>query len=467
VTSNPPEPVSGTQAIVAVIEQLAKERENFTSDDIRPLLPAGADIAQIPSAVGQARREGIVREVGRVKSKIPERKASLVPIFAAGPALRKKAEAGRLTVVGGVSEEIDELRAYLERRGHLISVDELTSLLLLIASRGWTILAGPSGTGKSRIIRLLAEAFESPLIDVQVKRNWTGSDEVLGYYSETARQWVPGPLYSALIDAENTSALCFVRFDEMNLAPPEYYVAELLSAGESWELQGGKLVSAAIQLQPSPKENAPKPPRLTNSVLLFGTLNVDETTQPLSPKMLDRSSVVTFENVDLASLPHFGQRGDPPRLPGLKALLLNRPRDLLMLGGRLDATLFTTLIPLFSSIDAYTTPLGYPVGYRQRDGLLILLSLWKEAGVGNVLTFDGVVDAGVRSMILPKLQGSALGMGQYLRGLAGILAGADRPLDDAVDALRDRLAIAKYPRSLEKVISMIEQLSVLGYFGYW
>jgi hypothetical protein len=70
-------------------------------------------------------------------------------------------------------------------------------------------------------------------------------------------------------------------------------------------------------------------------------------------------------------------------------------------------------------------------------------------------------------MILPKLQGSALGMGQYLRGLAGILAGADRPLDDAVDGLRDRLAIAKYPRSLEKVISMIEQLSVLGYFGYW
>ena len=73
----------GTQAIVEVIERLAKERETFTSDDIRPLLPATADVLQIPSAVQRARRSGLIEEVGRVRSTIPERKGSLVAIFRA------------------------------------------------------------------------------------------------------------------------------------------------------------------------------------------------------------------------------------------------------------------------------------------------------------------------------------------------------------------------------------------------
>lgn len=462
-----PDPASGTRAIVDLIAKLATERDDFTSDDIRPLLPSGTDVNQIPSAVGQARREGIVKEVGRVKSKIPERKASLVAVFTAGPALRKKATAPTVSVVGGMTDEIEHLRAYLEGRGHLMSADELAVLILLIASRGWTILAGPSGTGKSQIIRLLADAFQSAFIDIQVKRNWTGSDEVLGYYSETARQWVPGPLYSALSSAEDSGSLVFIRFDEMNLASPEYYAAEVLSAAESWRRQGGKLLSASIQLQPSPPEAAPRPVHLTTSVLLFGTVNNDETTQALSPKVLDRACVVTFEGVDLASLPQSGRSTDPPDLPGLKGLLVNRPRNLLMLADRLDKSAVPVLATLLASIDAYTAPLGYPIGYRQRDGLLILLSLWKEAKLEGLLTVDDVIDAGLRSMILPKLQGSAGTMVQYLRGLGGLLAGVGSPLEDDVDLLRDRLAKAKYPRSLEKVVAMIEQLRVLGYFSFW
>lgn len=422
---------------------------------------------QIPSAVQQARREGIVREVGRVRSTIPERKGSLVAEFTAGPTLGRPAPVAPATAPGNHTDEIAALRGYLEQRGHLISLEELASLFLLSAARGWTVLAGPSGTGKSSIVRLLAEAFQGTFVDVQVKRHWTSSDEVLGYYSETAREWVPGPLYPAILEAEDDGSLHFVRFDEMNLAPPEYYAAELLSAGEAWTREGDKVVSARVQLPPVPPEKAPRAPRLTNAVMLFGTLNVDETTQPLSPKMLDRSAVVTFEQVDFASLPQFEDTPNPPALPRLTEVILGRPRDLVMLGGRLDPALLEQVTPLLMAIDAYTAPLGYPLGYRQRDGLLIALSLWKETDLNVVLSPDAVIDAGVRSMILPKLQGSALGMAQYLRGLAGVLAGEEGPLEDDVDVMRERLATAKHPRSVEKIISMIEQLTVLGYFGYW
>jgi MoxR-like ATPase len=458
---------SGTHAILEIIERLAQERGRFTSDDIRPFLPATATPRQIPSAAEQARRLGIIEEVGREKSKIPTRKGSLVAIYRPGPLLGKPVPAPPEGMPADHIEEITALRVYLEQRGYLISEADLASLLLLSASRGWTLLAGPSGTGKSSIVRLLAEAFQGAFADVQVKRYWTGSDEVLGYYSETAQEWVPGPLYLALIEAEGGGSLHFVRLDEMNLAPPEYYAAELLSAGEAWKTEGGQVVSAGIQLPPVPPDKAPEAPRLTNAVVLFGTLNVDETTQPLSPKMLDRSAVISFDQVDFASLPQVEETPDPPPLERLTKMFLERPRDLLMLGDQLDPEALDQVTPLLTGIDGYTMPIGYPLGYRQRDGLLIALSLWKSMGLGEILSQDAVIDAGVRSMILPKLQGSAPGMAEYLRGLAGVLIGDESPAEEDIDSLRERLADARYPRSIEKIISMIEQLTTLGYFGFW
>jgi hypothetical protein len=60
-----------TEDVVEIIKQLAAERDTFTSDDIRPLLPSGASPRSIPPAVGKARRDGIVEEVDRVRSTIP------------------------------------------------------------------------------------------------------------------------------------------------------------------------------------------------------------------------------------------------------------------------------------------------------------------------------------------------------------------------------------------------------------
>jgi hypothetical protein len=458
---------SGTPAIVEVIKQLARERDQFTSDDIRPLLPQTANVSQIPAAVQQVRRQGIITEVGRVRSTITERKGSLVGVFVAGPNLDGRVSVAPPSTSNSHADEILALHDYLEQRGHLTNLPDLAILLLLSASRGWIVLAGPSGTGKSSIVRLLADAFRASLVDIQVKRYWTSSEEVLGYYSETAREWVEGPLYSPLLDAEDGESLQFVRFDEMNLAPPEYYAAELLSAGEAWTMKSGRAISAAIQLPPAPRDKAPKAPRLTNAILLFGTLNVDETTQPLSPKMLDRSAVITFEQVNFASLPPWQANPEPPDLKRLTATLLGRPRSLGALGGQLDPTALDELAPLLTDIDGYTSPLGYRLGYRQRDSLLIALSLWKAMDIGPIVGPDAVTDAGVYSMILPKLQGTAIGSTQYLRGLAGVLSGNEHAAEEDIETLRNALGQAKYPRSYEKVISMIEQLTTLGYFDFW
>jgi len=366
-----------------------------------------------------------------------------------------------------VVREIRTLREYLEATGYLIDERHLATLILMMASRGWTVLAGPSGTGKSRIIRRLCDAFQGRFVDVQVKRNWTTSEELFGYFSEASAVWVPGPLQTAL-EATSDDELMFVRLDEMNLAPPEYYVAELISAGETWERVGGGLVSAPIQLPPCPPGKAPAPPRLRNGTLLFGTLNVDETTQPLSPKMLDRAAILDFEQVDLFAVPRFATVEPPaPDLSKLRELLLKRPRDLSMLTPALETPVLETVAQLLTDLDSYTRPLGSPLAYRPRDALVTALHIWRHSGFGALISEVEVLDVGIRALVLPRLQGSTPGTAQYLRGIGGMLAGDDGPVDGDIEVLRGRVGGAKYPRSYEKVIGMLDQLLTLGYFSFW
>lgn len=446
--------------ILEIIEKLASQGNEFTSDDIRPFLPRGTNVNQIGPAVGLARRLGVIREKRRQPSVIPERKGSLIPVFGAGSLLTKTAAS-----IDADEPEVDRLREYLEKRGYLVGNEELVTLLVLIAARGWTLLAGPSGTGKSLIVRLLAEALRAKFFDVQVKRNWTGSEEVLGYYSEMAREWVPGPLYAALAAAATGENLVFLRFDEMNLAPPEYYVAELLSAGESWTMRD-RWVSAAVQLPPMPTTRDAL--SMTNELFLFGTLNVDETTQPLSAKMLDRSAVITFEAPDLGSLPD-AEPNDaippPPELPTILDFLRRRPRSTTQFRDEEDLRSLVELGALLESIDRFTEPLRSPIGYRQRDGFFYASSLWRRAQFAQILSRDQVWDACIRAMILPKLQGSVAEAGPLLRGLAGVLAGA--PIDGSVADVRAQLTSPRFPRSFDKALNMVERLETLGYFDYW
>src|SRR5262249_36696232 len=144
---------------------------------------------------------------------------------------------------------------------------------LLLAARSWVILAGPSGTGKSSLVRRVAEVLDSEFHDIQVKPNWVSSEDSLGYYSEVSGTFVPGVFLKALQAAyDDPESLHFVRLDEMNLASPEYYLAEVLSAGEAWRTgASGHVESDLIQLPPVP-DGIPRPEvRIRDNVYLIGT----------------------------------------------------------------------------------------------------------------------------------------------------------------------------------------------------
>ena len=120
-----------------------------------------------------------------------------------------------------------------------------------IKSKPFLLLAGISGTGKSRIVRELARAcwnigsneykaqkpknFEM----VQVKPNWHDSSELIGYVSRIdGVRYVVGPFLKFMVKAiQDPDIPYFLCLDEMNLAPVEQYFAEYLSVIESRKLQ--------------------------------------------------------------------------------------------------------------------------------------------------------------------------------------------------------------------------------------
>ena len=114
--------------------------------------------------------------------------------------------------------------------------DIIRSFMYSLQANVLTVLAGPSGTGKSSIVHAFARALENVEVRmVPVQSSWTDTQDLLGYFHPTDKAFVPTPFMEALAEAnkeENAQKIFLICLDEMNLAHVEYYFSEILSARE-------------------------------------------------------------------------------------------------------------------------------------------------------------------------------------------------------------------------------------------
>ena len=201
-----------------------------------------------------------------------------------------------------------------------------------IKSKPFLLLAGISGTGKSRIVRELARACWDEGTDeykaqkpknfqmVQVKPNWHDSSDLIGYVSRVSgkAEFVAGEFLKFIAKAwENTGTPYFLCLDEMNLAPVEQYFAEYLSVIESRKShEDGTVTTDAIVEKADEEWYFNLTASLTSdedirkqfneqgicipqNLIVVGTVNMDETTFSFSRKVLDRAMTIEMNEVDL------------------------------------------------------------------------------------------------------------------------------------------------------------------------
>ena len=201
-----------------------------------------------------------------------------------------------------------------------------------IKSKPFLLIAGISGTGKSRIVRELARACWDKDSDeykankpknfdiIQVKPNWHDSSELLGYVSRVSGEpiYIAGDFIRFIARAwEDPEIPYFLCLDEMNLAPVEQYFAEYLSVVESRKADNEGTVTTdpilKIQTQQwyynlvneltSTEEVKTRFLRegicIPQNLTVIGTVNMDETTFSFSRKVLDRAMTIEMNDVDL------------------------------------------------------------------------------------------------------------------------------------------------------------------------
>jgi MoxR-like ATPase len=198
----------------------------------------------------------------------------------------------------------------------------LTRLHISLASHGFVILSGHSGTGKSRLARLYADAEAAQFGLIRVQPDWVSPVYLWGAYDYLAGAFAPSEaatLVRAAMDEwevarrANRPARPFVLcLDELNLARVEYYFADVLSAMEQPpDERSITLYSPAL----TDARGFPARLRLTPNLRFIGTINVDETTHSLSPKVLDRAQVIRLDHVELSALrPLLAETVDPALL---------------------------------------------------------------------------------------------------------------------------------------------------------
>lgn len=163
-----------------------------------------------------------------------------------------------------------------------------------------TVLSGVSGTGKSLLPQLYANASGMHFTILPVQPRWDNPSDLFGFYNHLEGQFKATGLSRIFYEMgihhkkegdEKMFPMHLVLLDEMNLARVEYYFSEFLSKLETRRVDRSK---AKIPLECAGAGVEAKEIYPWENVLFVGTMNEDETTQTLSDKVIDRANVLRF-----------------------------------------------------------------------------------------------------------------------------------------------------------------------------
>jgi predicted cupin superfamily sugar epimerase len=186
------------------------------------------------------------------------------------------------------------------------SKENLYALMAVSLTKNILIITGHPGVGKSSLAIDLIDDSERQLI-VPVGSTWRGREDLLGYLNPISNEFEPTEFTRFLVKAEsawrkNDKRTYMVIFEEFNLSQPEYWFADILVRSQypddaeqprMIEL-GGKSIRG-ITTHGSKIFISP-------ALRFIATINNDHTTLSLSPRVLDRASIIELDLEPRATL---------------------------------------------------------------------------------------------------------------------------------------------------------------------
>ncbi|HLV08816.1 MAG TPA: AAA family ATPase, partial [Halanaerobiales bacterium] len=373
----------------------------------------------------------------------------------------------------GINKGLEIITKYIQSQGFVYPKGLIENFYLSLKTKPFVLLAGISGTGKTKLIKLFAEAINCNYKLISVRPDWSDSSDLLGY-KNIKGEFVPGPIIDFIKEAkEDPDNIYFVCLDEMNLARVEYYFSDFLSIMESRKKIGDRIVTDKLLTKKDfEKEEDMKYAGLIipDNLYIIGTVNMDETTHPFSKKVLDRANTIEFSEIYLDD---YNLREEQD-LDDVEIIRLNNDfleSEYITLSDcdSDDKELIDDVISRLKAINDILQKANLHVGYRVRDEVCFYMVYNQR---NQLLNMDIAFDFQLMQKILPRIQGSSEAIKKVLISLFRFAAGHNYSNEDgeigdkAINYVEGNDDL-KYPLSAEKIAYMIKRFEEDGFTAYW
>ncbi|KEO84701.1 winged helix-turn-helix domain-containing protein [Tumebacillus flagellatus] len=335
-----------------------------------------------------------------------------------------------------VKSLVENIQSFIRSQGYSFPKHTIGNFYLSLKTKPFVILAGISGTGKTKLVKLFAEALGATKANGQfnlipVRPDWNDPSDLIGY-TDLSGKFQPGTITKVLYEAikpSNSYKPYFICLDEMNLARVEHYFSDLLSIIETqeWKDEGKSRITthtvvSEMSMSQEDRETYGEL-HIPENVYFIGTVNMDETTHPFSKKVLDRANTIEFNYINLEDLNFLDDTLQSPHPIEVDHSFLRS--DYLTLK---DVEDHTTLIQEVSSrlqqINKYLEPIQSHIGYRVRDAVCFYMTYNDRF---KILSDTVAFDMQLCQKILPRVQGSSTNVKQTLIDL--LLFAAKKSID--------------------------------------
>ncbi|MEL6670900.1 MAG: AAA family ATPase [Bacteroidota bacterium] len=368
------------------------------------------------------------------------------------------------------------IHEYISGQGFFYAKQDIANFFLALKTKPFVILSGISGSGKTQLVRQFAAAlgYADHCTLIPVGADWTDSTDLLGY-QDLQGNFRTRPLLDTILAAyAQPEAPFFAILDEMNLARVEYFMGDLLSVMETRCLTDQRIHTDAL-LGPShlgeqgQAELGHSSIGLPDNLYLIGTINVDESTHPLSRKVLDRANVIEMSQVRLDWPSH---EEEIPPAQGITNAFLRASyvhlKDVpLTYRKRVDHALL-----LLQKINARLQEADLAIGYRVRDEFIFYLLARHE--IRELISTEEALDFQLMQKILPRIQGSTrrirLLLDHILKELypTALSSGDLLAAEEWEELFRSIPSPAPtFPKSVTKLLMMIRRYEEDGYTSFW
>lgn len=383
-----------------------------------------------------------------------------------------------------VTERLKIIKAFIKQKGFQYPDHMVENFYLSLKSKPFVILAGISGTGKTKLVKLFAEAIGATEANKQftlipVRPDWSDPTDLIGY-QDLSGVFRLGELTKVLLEAskrENRHKPYFICLDEMNLARVEHYFSDVLSLLETQQWKDGRIVTDTIvpkeMLNASGNEERKADLYIPDNVFIVGTVNMDETTHPFSKKVLDRANTIEFNYINLQDFPEMEtdegtiEHGTASS-PFLRSDYLQL-KDAYAEHSELIKKTTEKLVPINQMLEE----IHAHVGFRVRDAVCFYMIYNQRF---ELMTEEQAFDLQLLQKVLPRIQGSSQSVKRLLIELMLFCTNQkgkmEELLNDAAELYDPWRRSAEepkalYPQSARKLAYMLRRLEEDGFTSFW